>query len=300
MVSSSHEALHRIFQKDAGLLVRSLQRLLHIPFPEPREIKALDVDLTEIEPIERRCDSLLRVDTDDGNFLFVIESQGRKDEAKRGSWAYYLSYLYEKYHCEPVLIVVTQSAATARWAAKPIQFGLPGWPSLTVRPLVLGPENVPVIADRHVAERDVPLAVFSAITHGRGQGAAAILGALAEALKTIDPEAAGSFAQLTRSGLVDPRAKEIWEELMTVTKYFFDHPLAEQVRAEGRVEGREEGRVDDRAEMVLNNLVWRGLDVPPAVRERVTACTDLDQLTVWARRALQVSDATEVFSDDET
>lgn len=292
MVSSSHEALHRIFQKDAGLLVRSLQRLLHIPFPEPREIKALDVDLTEIEPIERRCDSLLRVDTDDGNFLFVIESQGRKDEAKRGSWAYYLSYLYEKYHCEPVLIVVTQSAATARWAAKPIQFGLPGWPSLTVRPLVLGPENVPVIADRHVAERDVPLAVFSAITHGRGQGAAAILGALAEALKTIDPEAAGSFAQLTRSGLVDPRAKEIWEELMTVTKYFFDHPLAEQVRAEGRVE--------DRAEMVLNNLEWRGLDVPPSVRERVTACTDLDQLTVWARRALQVSDATAVFSDDET
>ena len=81
MVSSSHEAMHRIFQKDTALLVRSLQRLLHVPFPEPRDIMTLDVDLTEIEPVERRCDTLLRVDTDDGNYLFVIESQGKKDEA---------------------------------------------------------------------------------------------------------------------------------------------------------------------------------------------------------------------------
>ncbi|MEU1120005.1 MULTISPECIES: hypothetical protein [unclassified Streptomyces] len=295
MVSSSHEAMHRIFQKDTALLIRSLQRLLHVPFPEPRDIMTLDVDLTEIEPVERRCDTLLRVDTDDGNYLFVIESQGKKDEAKRGSWPYYLSYLYEKYHCEPVLIVVTQSAATARWAAKPIQFGLPGWSSLTVRPMVLGPDNVPVITDRHEAERDVPLAVFSAITHGRGPGAAAILGALAAALETIDREAAGMFAQLTRSGLVDPRAKEIWEELMTATKYFFDHPFA----VKEREEGREEGRAQDRAEMVLKILSWRGIDVPPAVRAQVTACTDLDQLAVWAERAVHAAGADDLFHDGE-
>lgn len=106
------------------------------------------------------------------------------DGRKRGSWSYYLSYLYEKCRCEPVLIVITQNSATARWAAQPIQLGLRGWESLTVRPLVLGPDNVPVITDEREAVRDVPLAVLSARTHGRGRNAAAILESPAAALQT--------------------------------------------------------------------------------------------------------------------
>ncbi len=111
MVGSSHEALHRIFQKEPGLLTKALQRA------------AMNVDLTEIEPVERRVDTLLRAETDEGTYLLVVESQGQPDDRKRGSWPYYLSYLYEKYRCEPVLIVTTQSRATAKWAAQPIQLG---------------------------------------------------------------------------------------------------------------------------------------------------------------------------------
>jgi hypothetical protein len=33
MVGSSHEALHRIFQKDPTLLTKALQKVLHVPFP---------------------------------------------------------------------------------------------------------------------------------------------------------------------------------------------------------------------------------------------------------------------------
>ncbi len=116
MVGSSHEALHRIFQKDPALLTRALQRVLDVPFPEPREI----------EPVECRVDTLLRAETDQGTYLLVVESQGKVDDRKRGSWPYYLSYLYEKYRCEPVLIVITQSSATAKWAARPIRFGFRG------------------------------------------------------------------------------------------------------------------------------------------------------------------------------
>lgn len=85
-------------------------------------------------------DSLLQAETDEGTYLLVVESQGRPDDDKRSSWAYYLSYLYAKYRWEPVLIVLTQSRATARWARRPIRLGLPGWHSLTVRPLVLSPD----------------------------------------------------------------------------------------------------------------------------------------------------------------
>ncbi|MEU9404826.1 hypothetical protein AB0E08_03840 [Streptomyces sp. NPDC048281] len=298
MVGSSHEALHRIFQKDPGLLTHALQRVLGVPFPETREFAAMNVDLTEIEPVERRVDTLLRAETDEGTYLLVVESQGEVDGRKRGSWPYYLSYLYEKYRWEPVLIVITQSAATARWAAQPIRLGLRGWESMIVRPLVLGPENVPVIADEREAVRDVPLAVLSAMTHGRGRNAAAILESLAAALKTIDRDSAAVFVQFVDSCLVDPRAKQMWRDLMTAMQYFWRHPLAEQVREEGREEGREQGRVQERAEMVLRVLEWRGVPVSDPVRERVEACTDLDQLEIWARRAVHVTDAGELFVEE--
>ncbi|MCH5671564.1 hypothetical protein [Streptomyces gilvus] len=300
MVGSSHEALHRIFQKDPTLLTKALQKVLHVPFPEPREIAALNVDLTEIEPVERRVDTLLRAETDEGTYLLVVESQGKVDERKRGSWPYYLSYLYEKYRCEPVLIVTTQSSTTAKWASRPIRFGFRGWHSMTVRPLVLGPDNVPLITNGRQAEKDVPLAVLSAMTHGRGPQAPAILESLAAALRTIDPDSAAVFVQFVDSCLADPQAKLMWRDLMTAIQYFWRHPLAEQVREEGREQGREEGleqgRAETRAQMVLRILEWRELPVSDDVRRRVESCTDPKQLETWAKRALHVKNPSELFA----
>lgn len=85
---------------------------------------------------------------------------------------------------------------------------------------------------------------------------------------------------------------------MTAMQYFWRHPLAEQVRQEGREEGIELGVEQERASMVLRILQWRGIDVPEAVRERVTSCTDLDRLEVWAQRAVHASFAKDLFGDD--
>lgn len=93
---------------------------------------------------------------------------------------------------------------------------------------------------------------------------------------------------------------------MTAIQYFWRHPLAEQVRAEGREEGREEGieqgleqgRIQDRQEMILRILEWRGVPVPDSVRERVVACTDLAQLEVWAQRAVRATNGAELFAEE--
>ncbi|MFJ7772447.1 hypothetical protein ACIQ1J_29670 [Streptomyces sp. NPDC097107] len=293
MVSSSHEALHWDFQKDPALLTRAFQSVLRVPFPEPRDFAVLNADVTEIEPVERRVDTLMRVDTDEGTYLIVVEAQGKRDEGKRGSWPYYLSYLYAKYGWEPVLVVITQNSATARWAAQPIRRGLPGWHSMTVRPLVIGPDNVPVIANEREAERDVPLAVLSAMTHGRGTKAAAILEPLAFALRTVDAESAAVFGQLIESCLGDSQAKEIWRELMSEVRYFFNSSVAEKVREEGR----DEGRAEDRSETTLEILEWRNIPVSDAVRERVLSCSDLKQLKMWSRRAIHVMRAEDLFTE---
>ncbi|SMF61929.1 hypothetical protein [Streptomyces sp. Amel2xC10] len=298
MVGSSHEALHRIFQKDPELLTRALQEVLQVPFPRPYDFAAMNVDLTEIEPVERRVDTLLRAETDEGAYLLVVESQGERDDRKRGSWPYYLSYLYEKYRCEPVLIVVTQSRATARWASQPIHLGVRETPSLTVRPFVLGPDNVPLIATEREARQDVPLAVLSAMTHGRGRKAPAILESLAAALKDVDRDNAAVFVQFVDSCLADPQAQQMWRDLMTAMQYFWRHPLAQEVREQGREEGKEVGRVEMLAETILNILRWRGIEVPDTVRTRVESCTDLDLLTHWSERAVHATTAHDLFSDE--
>lgn len=56
-------------------------------------------------------------------------------------------------------------------------------------------------------------------------------------------------------------------------------------------EGREQGR----AAAVLDVLDARGFDIPDEVRARVAACTDLEQLTKWTRRAVVIDDVAELF-----
>jgi hypothetical protein len=66
--------------------------------------------------------------------------------------------------------------------------------------------------------------------------------------------------------------------------YFFNSPVAQQVREEGRVEGREE----ERARMLVAILEWRGIEVPAVVREMVDMA-DMDILDCWAERAVSAT-----------
>ncbi|WP_149183938.1 hypothetical protein [Streptomyces sp. TRM49041] len=294
MVTSSHEAMHRIFQEDPGIFTRTFKKL-RITFPDPVAVSMLPTDVTETRAVERRIDTLLRMDTaDGGGYLLAVEAQGRKDPEKHGSWAYYLAHLYAKYALPPVLLVVCQDENTARWAKGPIRIGLPEWPCLTVRPLVLGPHNIPLIKDASIAAEDVPLATLSAITHGKSPNAPAILEALATALKTIDKETAEIFAELTEQGLGKTPAAKIWKDLkMAIPTSFFRSETSMLLRAEGRSEGRAEGRAED----ILLILDARGIDTPQDARDRITGCTDLDTLGRWLRHAVTATTLDEVFAD---
>ncbi|RMB86259.1 hypothetical protein [Streptomyces shenzhenensis] len=89
-------------------------------------------------------------------------------------------------------------------------------------------------------------------------------------------------------------------------QYFWRHPLAEQVREEGREEGlergleqgRAEGKAEGKAESVLRILEWRNIPVPQPVRDRVSTCTDLDQIETWTQRALHATNAADLFAEE--
>ena len=148
-----------------------------------------------------------------------------------------------------------------------------------------------MIVDEAEVARDVPLAVFSAITHGKGRGAASILEPLAAVLDTVDPDTASVFAELVESGLVDAQAKKVWRELMMPVNYFFKNPVAVKLREEGRVEER----IAERIAGILRTLDRRHIEVPDSVRQRVRNCTDPDLLQVWVDRAYDVTDAADLF-----
>ncbi|CAM5578664.1 hypothetical protein [Streptomyces atroolivaceus] len=71
---------------------------------------------------------------------------------------------------------------------------------------------------------------------------------------------------------------------------FYISPLSEEIREEGRVQGR--------AESILLLLGARGIDVPDATREKITACGDPEQLRQWLRAAAHVTSAEEIFREE--
>ncbi len=78
---------------------------------------------------------------------------------------------------------------------------------------------------------------------------------------------------------------------MPVDLSFFRSETSQRLRAEGRAEARAEG--------VLLILDARGIEVPEAARERITSCTDLDELRTWIIRAVTAATADDLFTDPE-
>jgi len=71
--------------------------------------------------------------------------------------------------------------------------------------------------------------------------------------------------------------------------------LREEGRAIGLEEGLARGRALERAEGVLRILEARGIAVGLRTRKRVLACTDLDTLDRWFRRAATATRLSDVW-----
>ncbi|AKJ11971.1 hypothetical protein ABB07_18605 [Streptomyces incarnatus] len=296
MVTSTHEASHRIFQ-DRPEILTPVFDLLGVPMSAKASVAVLSADVTEIQPLERRVDTVLRVEPSDGDhFLLAIETQLKRDERKATSWPYYVTYLREKF-CLPVLLLVTcTDRRTARWATGPFTCEVRGWTTHRTHPLVLGPDNVPKITDQRTAARNPAMAVFSAITHGRDPEAPAILEATAGALKAMgDSQAAGHLGGLLEIGLGDTPARETWRELMGFTNFFPGRgTMFEEVYLDGKAEGKAEGE----ARAILRFLEARGIPVPEEAHERIASCTDLDLLGRWLDRTPHVQCVHDLFADE--
>ena len=253
----------------ADLLVGPLG--IEVPAFESAQLSA--ADLTDVAPTEYRADAVVTLNVAHRPvFAVVIEVQLSADGQKRHVWPAYVATLYARLRCPAMLLVMCPNAAVAAWCARPIVVSDPG---MVLTPVVLGPEQVPVVTDTRVARRHPELAVLSALAHG-SEPDPSMFTALFAALDVIDLDQATLYIDLVL--MVLPAAARVWlEEFMTTTPFRYQSDFARRFFGQGKAEGK--------AEDLLEILGARNIPVPDDARARIVACTDIDQLDAWIRRA---------------
>jgi hypothetical protein len=129
--------------------------------------------------------------------------------------------------------------------------------------------------------------VVSALAHGGDPHHRQVLDALVSALQTVGPDHSEIYSDVVRASL--PEAARVYlERLMSIPKIKSRQELEPLFRDHYQAEGE--------AKALLTVLTTRGIDIPDDARDRITTCTDLDQLDSWLRRAVTANAIDEVFA----
>jgi flagellar biosynthesis/type III secretory pathway protein FliH len=333
-VSSPHEAYVELLRHHPEQ-VAELVAMLGAPIPSGyRQARLHPADLNQLTPTEFRADAVVVLVDERGDAVLgiIVEVQLSRKEAKRYTWPVYLTSLRHQLRCPVALMVICVDDKAAEWAAQTIELsptGMADHRRSQVRPLVLGPREVPVVTDADQARQSPEAAVLSAIAH---HDRADALRALITAISAADDAYKNLYAEVVVAALPEAAQRHL-EELMTtetvepsdnwlirairkaeaqVREEFRAEGKAEgraegqaegraegkaEGRAEGKAEGRAEGRVEGKADDVLAILEARGVDVPASARTRITECTDLDVLDRWVRRAAVAERIDDLFEE---
>lgn len=294
MVTSLHEVMHRYFRDNPESVDQLFRAIGFTSFPDIVGAEDLSGDVTMLTPTPRQADSVLKMRTKaDDEFVLIFEAQRRPAEEKRTRWPQYVTSLYDRHKIPIVLVVVCHDTITASWASRPIVISTDFWTSCTVRPLVLGPSNVP-LPTGPIAEADLPLAVFGVITHGADSDVTGILDEVATALKKVGGATQEKFSWMIELALTEPSAEQKWSDIMMLDidrESLREHPriggIMDELEAEAKAEGLAEG--------ILTVLDARGIVLTAEQRANVLAVTDQELLLRWLRAAADAPNAARLF-----
>jgi hypothetical protein len=131
------------------------------------------------------------------------------------------------------------------------------------------------------------LAVLSAMAHGGMPGGQAVLDAMFAGLTAVDHDRASLYADVVLT-VLPAAAREYLEALMTTATPQYQSDFAKRYFGQGEAQGK--------AQAVLAFLEARGLKISDEARDRISSCTDLDQLDAWVRHAVTVDKVDELFA----
>ncbi|GAA2915722.1 hypothetical protein GCM10010517_81750 [Streptosporangium fragile] len=253
------------------------------------------VELNERLPAEYMADSVVSAKGPDGERRFVIvEVQRSWDGRKVWSWAAYVGGLMGRHRCAVMLVVLCLNKTVAARYDQPI---LPPDSCMRLRPVVVGPDQLPFPRTAAEVLTSPEVAVLSAIAHSDDFEVVATVGT---ALADLPDERGPVYYDYLGGQLAEPIRARLEEIMSTVTPET-DSALERLLRrreaiAAARAEARGEARGEARA--LVTVLESRGLAPNPAQRERIASCTDPDLLNTWLARAATATDLADVFGDD--
>jgi hypothetical protein len=302
MPSFEHEALVQLLAQTPKLLVELLREQLGDLLPEDATVSLGADTLRAAAPVEVRADAVLVFRGRNGRLALIVEVQLAVVTEKRAVWPVYVSLVHRDLECPTLLVILALDSVVARWCAEPVRLS----PFFVLQPLVIGPDQLPLALEPTFARANPELAVLAAVAHGErappNQAAAlaeVALLALDEA-DLVDDHRAADYADLVLAAL-GHAAYRLLEEKMKARsegnpyRSKFARDLYDLGAAEGEARGRMEGEARGEARALLEVLAARGIAVDDAFVERVRACTDIAQLTVWIRRAVTANALQDVF-----
>ncbi|MCK2221268.1 hypothetical protein MF672_046820 [Actinomadura sp. ATCC 31491] len=289
--TQEHEFLIELVRHRPSL-VATLLTEMGVPVPSFTQARLESTDFTNCVPTEYRADSVVVLDGSKPVSGVVLEVQRQHREEKTWSWPVYLTTLRARIKCPCILLVFCPDPQEALRCAKPIEMGHPGW---TLRPIVLGPQQVPMITDLEQAIAEPELTALSAIVHGSTEEGFKVLQTLHESQEHL-PEEAQGYSDLVLSVLPES-AVATFKEIMMVMGTFKEprSKLFRELIDDGIAQGVEQGIAQGEAESILTVLRTRGLSVPEEAQERIRACEDRDLLLSWVAKAVTVESVDELF-----
>ncbi|MCG8416436.1 MAG: DUF4351 domain-containing protein, partial [Proteobacteria bacterium] len=283
MPSIIHESLVDLF-RDSPALAPELISCAGTELPgRQRTPRLTAAEFADLKADEYRADAVIRLDAGDNtpSDIIIVEVQLKRDVDKRVSWPMYMAGARARYRCPATILVITIDPGVAQWCARPIVLDRNG---STIKPVVVGPQQMPRVTDPNRASKTPELAILSALAHRRHEDAADLAVAGLAACQALDSDRATRYADLILSSL-DPAARRAMENLMSLHKYPFQSDFAKKYIALGRDEGRDEGRQAGQRAIVLRLLTKRFGPLPPAALERIEQA-DTSTLEDWADRLL--------------
>jgi hypothetical protein len=275
-----HRSLIALFRNRPGLAAELLAGAPGGPVAAFADAGLVSGDLTDLTPTEYRADAVVMLyQAGSAVTAVVVEVQLRRDRDRRWIWPVYLATLRARYRCPVVLLVVCLDRRVADWCATPIDLGHPSW---TLRPLVLGPDLIPMVTDAKQAIDDLELAILSMVAHVARPDWSKVADAVLTAFDTTKNEHAYSYHDIVIASL-PAAARRTWEALMSTGTYRYHSEFARRHFSEGE------------AKAVLTVLEARGIAVPEEARARITQCTDPEQCDIWVRRAVTATSVDDLF-----
>jgi hypothetical protein len=163
---------------------------------------------------------------------------------------------------------------------------------------VLGPATLPVVTDPAIAEKEVELAILSAMAHGNGAQGLLVLQAAFVALGRLEREHAAVYFQIIWAVLRKPMRQALEALVMerqTEGKTTFP-PFAQQLIDRGRLEGLRDGELKGLREALLRLVARAGLALTDDDRARIQTCEDVGTLERWIENVLEAKTAADVLS----